>query len=330
MHFKWLRKHDNRTSDGGDTKEVAPETTAHAATREPEFGPPSSQALRYHYQVLLNIQSTKIASDFNGRVKSSGNYFQYTLVYQGSIRRCCNIVSFCLLEEWLIRRRQHHPSSPPSSGFSEESGRHHVDRARRRLCKELVKIALFAVLYRDFQRPEQSLAKCFVATAVSATALAALDAETALGFESSTMALSHSLLVVAHRTAEYVAQCHIQGKKPSWKGARALLLPSESWISEVPRESRSSSVLASDSDTLLGSPEAAPEATASGNPFLERPETPSSCSSPRSSYSMESETAGNRSEDCASLIGRPSNTPEAAMLCRGKRASDSGVRHGRA
>ncbi|KAK7934529.1 hypothetical protein PG985_000024 [Apiospora marii] len=299
MHFKWLRKLRSRTPDGGDAKDPATQSTAPAATREAD---PETQALRSHYRETFECQSHQVLRDFKDRLNTSGHRNNHKLIlwYEEAIRECCTTVSFCLLEEWLVRRQ---PSPSPTS----PDEYWHVDRARHRLCEQLIHIGNLAAHHRDFQRPGQSLAKSFVALAVAATTRAALEATTTLDFESSTMAVSHSLLATAQQTAEYVARCHVHGQKPLRDEATALLASSSDICGpDVPGEIQASSGLASSSTTLLGSPETVPESTSSRYSFDERPETPSSYSSSvRSSYSAGSATAGCRADEYISLIGSP-------------------------
>lgn len=310
MHFKWLRKHRSGTSDDGDAKGPAAKTAAHATTREAELGPPSTRELRSHYRKTFDYQSRQIVKDSRNRTISVAGGHDVRC-YECLILQCCRAVSSCLLEEWLTSKQ------PARS----EKVHGHVDAARGRLCAHLVAIARTAANRRDFQRPGQNLVKSFVAVAVSATSQAALDAGTALDFESSTMALSHSLLAAAHQIAEYIAHCHAQGKDPSTKEARALL-PSSSDARgpEVPRATQSSSVLTGNSDTLLGSPEAASECASSLDPSLERPEsldrpeTASLYTSRCSSSSTLSATARSGAEEYIGLVGQPSNTSEAATF----------------
>lgn len=320
MHLKWLKKHCNRTSNGGDANDSAPKITAHAATREARR---ETQALRLHYRQQFKYESYQTVAKFHDRMVSVTSVFYDVdlLGYQSHIRHCCEVVSYGLLEESLIRRRSPSPTS------SDEHK--HVDRVRSDLCWVLFRIAKLARSFKNVER-RRTLVKSFVAIAVSATTLAALDAVTTLAFEPSTMAVSHSLVAAAHQTAEYIARCEVQGKKPSRNEAKTLFLSSALRRPQGPEETQSSSVLASNSDTLLGSPEADPESTALRNPFLDRHETPSSCSSQRTSYSTESAPTGNRTEKYSGLLEHPSNMSEAAILFRGKRTRYHGVGHGRA
>lgn len=237
MHLKDLRNNSltkrlrggSRASTDDDVKDPPPYATASAPTEQASVKQPPTQKdtededrgrrnlnKRQYYTKVFEDRNTKILEEFNNRLIVSAGYRSNPQYITNAIRQCCNTVSSCLLEEWLLR--QSSSSSTSSTSSISDDAYDHIEVSRQRLCIFLADIDYTADQDMESASMAQLVSGELIGITISAITVAALDAGKALGSERATMALSHSLLATAHIAAQYVLRCHRWGDKSSFKG----------------------------------------------------------------------------------------------------------------
>ncbi|KAK6859355.1 hypothetical protein PG995_002991 [Apiospora arundinis] len=219
MHLKDLRNNSltkrlrggSRASTDDDVKDPLSKATASAPTEQASVKQPPTQKdtedgcrrnlnRRQYYTRVFDDLNTKILEDFNDRLIVSAGYRSNPQYITNVIRQCCNTVSSCLLEEWLLR--QSCSSSTSSSSSIRSDAYEHIEVSRQRLCIFLADIDYTADQDMESASMAQLVSGELIGITISAITVVALDAGKALGSERATMTLSHSLLASAHIAAQ--------------------------------------------------------------------------------------------------------------------------------
>ncbi|KAK8000794.1 hypothetical protein PG990_013394 [Apiospora arundinis] len=232
MHLKDLRNNSltkrlrggSRASTDDDVKDPPSKATASAPTEQASVKQPPTQKdtedrcrrnlnRRQYYTRVFDDRNTKILEDFNDRLIVSAGYRSNPQYITNVIRQCCNTVSSCLLDEWLLR--QSCSSSTSSSSSIRSDAYEHIEVSRQRLCIFLADIDYTADQDMESASMAQLVSGELIGITISAITVVALDAGKALGSERATMTLSHSLLASAHIAAHEGEQASGESRQHS-------------------------------------------------------------------------------------------------------------------